>query len=75
MYELIRRLNLRVKVENNQKSIKKEWIREIIEVVVEGLEMELVKRDKGERQGSSVRIKDSELYLLLNFLLFFYFGT
>jgi len=64
-----------VKVENNQKSIKKEWIREIIEVVVEGLEMELVKRDKGERQGSCVRIKDSELYLLLNFLLFFYFGT
>ena len=78
MYGLIRRLNLRVEVENNQKLIKKEWIREIIEVVVERLEIELVERGKGKRQGSSVRIKDSELYLLSNFLLFFilfYFRT
>ena len=73
MYRLIRRLNLRVEVEDNQKLIKNEWIWEIIEVVVERLEIELVERGKGERQGSSVRIKDSELYLLSNFLLFFYF--
>ena len=39
---LSRRLDLKIKIKNNQKFIKEEWIREMMEVVVKGLEIVLV---------------------------------
>ena len=57
---LSRRLDLKVGVENeNQKLIKKEWIREIMKVVVKRLEMRLVKKlkkakEKNEKVGKTM---------------------
>ena len=39
---LSRRLDLKIKIKNNQKFIKEEWIRGMMEVVVKELEIVLV---------------------------------
>ena len=55
-----KRLDLRVGVENNhenQKLIKKEWIKEIMEVVVKGLETMLVEKIKRAREKNEEVVK------------------
>ena len=43
MNKLSKRLNLKVEAKKNQKLIKKEWVRELTEVVVNRLEIKLLK--------------------------------
>jgi len=53
MNSLNRRLDWKVEVENdneNQKLIKEEWVREMMEVVVEGSEMMLLEKIKKARE-------------------------
>jgi len=57
---LSRRPDLKVGIENNnenQKLIKEEWIRGMIEVVVEGLEMMLVEKIKRAREKDEEVVK------------------
>ena len=60
MNGLSRRPDLKVGIENNnenQKLIKEEWIRGMIEVVVEGLEMMLVEKIKRAREKDEEVVK------------------
>ena len=57
---LSKKLDLKVRVENNnenQKLIKEEWIREIIEVVVKRLEIILVEKIKRAREKDKKVVK------------------
>ena len=57
---LSRRLDLKMRIENdnkNQKLIKEKWIREIIEAVVKELEMILVEKIKKARKKDKEVIK------------------
>ena len=54
---LSRRLDLKIKIKNNQKFIKEEWIRGMIEVVVKGLEIVLVEKIRRVRGKNKEVVK------------------
>jgi len=82
---LSKELDLKVEVENNnknQKLIKKEWIREIIKVVIKGLKIILIEKIKRIRRRDKKVVKVVEeikkagvkiLIFLFYFLLIYFF--
>jgi len=54
---LSRRLDLKIKIKNNQKFIKEEWIRGMMEVVVKGLKIVLVEKIRRVRGKNKEVVK------------------